>query len=131
MEIGSNHWAAIFRKIVQRIYFVKIIESTGRLAGERRQAFGYINIRTKFGYRYEGWPDAARFDANTLTAATFKIPEPPLQSRQLAVDWLCAQRRGLNNWFWAVDHLEGGFARCATKGVKPVPTDRVFVETSK
>ena len=66
LEIGNwvKSLGGDFRKIVQRIYFVKIIESIGRLSGERRQALGYINIRTKFGYRYEGWPDAARFDAN-------------------------------------------------------------------
>ena len=37
---------------------------------------GYTNIHTRVGDGYEGWPDAAPFDAIIVTCAPEKIPQP-------------------------------------------------------
>ena len=37
---------------------------------------GYTNIHTRVGDGYEGWPEAAPFDAIIVTCAPQKIPQP-------------------------------------------------------
>src|SRR5208283_5043709 len=39
---------------------------------------GYTNIHTRVGDGYEGWPDAAPFDAIIVTCAPHRIPKPLL-----------------------------------------------------
>ena len=37
---------------------------------------GYSNIHTRVGDGYEGWPEAAPFDAIIVTCAPQRIPKP-------------------------------------------------------
>jgi protein-L-isoaspartate(D-aspartate) O-methyltransferase len=40
------------------------------------QELGYTNIHTRVGDGYDGWPEAAPFDAIIVTCAPHKIPQP-------------------------------------------------------
>jgi protein-L-isoaspartate(D-aspartate) O-methyltransferase len=73
---GSGYQAAVLAEIVKEVYTIEIIEPLARSAEKRLQELGYKNIRVRFGDGYQGWPEAAPFDAVLVTAAPDHIPEP-------------------------------------------------------
>ncbi len=73
---GSGYQAAILAEMTSSVYSIEIIEALGKEAGERLQAQGYRNVRTRVGDGYYGWPEAAPFDAIMVTAAASHVPPP-------------------------------------------------------
>ena len=73
---GSGYQSAILSRIVKDVYSVEIKEPLGKRAALVHQELGYSNIHTRIGDGYEGWPDAAPFDAIIVTCAPRKIPQP-------------------------------------------------------
>jgi protein-L-isoaspartate(D-aspartate) O-methyltransferase len=73
---GSGYQAAILAELAGAVYSIEIIEPLGKQAGERLQALGYRNVKTKVGDGYYGWPEAAPFDAIMVTAAASHVPPP-------------------------------------------------------
>jgi len=80
---GSGYHAAVLSRLAGEVYSIEIVEPLGRRAGETLAALGYDNVRVRVGDGYEGWPEAAPFDAVVLTAAPPEVPGPLLE--QLAV----------------------------------------------
>lgn len=76
LEIGTGcgYQAAVLAKLVERVYTVEIVEELAIAARERLHDLGYTNIETRLGNGYEGWPDAAPFDAIIVTSAPPHIP---------------------------------------------------------
>ncbi len=75
---GSGYQAAILAECVGEVYTIEIIEPLGRRAEKLLSDLGYRNIHVRIGDGYDGWPEAAPFDAILLTAAPERIPKPLL-----------------------------------------------------
>ncbi len=76
---GSGYQAAVLAEIVREVYSIEIIETLARESGELLNKLGYQNVQVKHGDGYQGWKEAAPFDAILITAAAPKIPEPLIE----------------------------------------------------
>src|SRR5271157_2415064 len=75
---GSGYQSAILSRIVKEVYSVEIHAPLSERATKVHKDLGYSNIHTRVGDGYEGWPDAAPFDAIIVTCAPRRIPKPLL-----------------------------------------------------
>jgi protein-L-isoaspartate(D-aspartate) O-methyltransferase len=73
---GSGYQAAVLAEIASRVYSIEIVAPLAEEAGKRLQDVGYTNVQVRAGDGYQGWPEAAPFDAIIVTAAAPRIPEP-------------------------------------------------------
>jgi protein-L-isoaspartate(D-aspartate) O-methyltransferase len=73
---GSGYQAAVLAEIAARVHTIEIVAPLAEEAGARLQRLGYANVEVRAGDGYQGWPEAAPFDAIMLTAAAPRIPEP-------------------------------------------------------
>jgi protein-L-isoaspartate(D-aspartate) O-methyltransferase len=73
---GSGYQSAILSRLVKEVYTVEIHAPLSKRAVAVHKALGYSNIHAKVGDGYEGWPEAAPFDAIIVTCAPQKIPQP-------------------------------------------------------
>jgi protein-L-isoaspartate(D-aspartate) O-methyltransferase len=75
---GSGYQAAVLAELVAKVYTIEIVEPVGRRAAEDLRRLGLTNVVTRIGDGYDGWPEAAPFDAIVVTAAAPAIPQPLL-----------------------------------------------------
>jgi protein-L-isoaspartate(D-aspartate) O-methyltransferase len=80
---GSGYQAAVLAECVGEVYTIEILADLGRGAEALLASLGYRNVHVRIGDGYDGWPEAAPFDAVVVTAAPEEIPQPLLD--QLAV----------------------------------------------
>ncbi len=73
---GSGYQAAVLAEIVPQLYTIEILPELTERARTVLDALGYRNIHFRTGDGYQGWPDAAPFDAIIVTAAPDHIPQP-------------------------------------------------------
>ena len=73
---GSGYQAAVLSKLVAGVWTIEIIEPLARRAEADLRRLGYTNVTVKAGDGYQGWPEAAPFDAIIVTCAPEKIPQP-------------------------------------------------------
>jgi protein-L-isoaspartate(D-aspartate) O-methyltransferase len=73
---GSGYQAAVLSLIAARVYTIEIVAPRAEESAERLKRLGYANVSVRAGDGYLGWPEAAPFDAITVTAAAPRIPEP-------------------------------------------------------
>ncbi|MBI1325466.1 protein-L-isoaspartate(D-aspartate) O-methyltransferase [bacterium] len=73
---GSGYQAAILSRLVKDVYSVEIHKPLAEGARKVLDKLGYTNVHSKHGDGYEGWPEAAPFDAVIVTCAPEKIPQP-------------------------------------------------------
>jgi protein-L-isoaspartate(D-aspartate) O-methyltransferase len=73
---GSGYQAAVLAELVAKVYTIEIVEPVGRRAAEDLRKLGLTNVFTRIGDGYNGWPEAAPFDAIMVTAAAPSIPQP-------------------------------------------------------
>jgi protein-L-isoaspartate(D-aspartate) O-methyltransferase len=71
---GSGYQAAVLAELAATVYSIEIVEPLGRLAAQRLSAAGYRNVITRIGDGYQGWREAAPFDAIMVTAAAREVP---------------------------------------------------------
>lgn len=71
---GSGYQAAVLGELAGTVYSIEIIEALGREAAQRLAAAGYRNVITRIGDGYQGWREAAPFDAIMVTAAAPMVP---------------------------------------------------------
>jgi protein-L-isoaspartate(D-aspartate) O-methyltransferase len=71
---GSGYQAAVLAELSSTVYTIEIVEPLGRVAAQRLAAAGYRNVVTRIGDGYQGWPEAAPFDAIMVTAAASTVP---------------------------------------------------------
>jgi protein-L-isoaspartate(D-aspartate) O-methyltransferase len=104
---GSGYQSAILSQLVKEVYSVEIHKPLSERATKVHKEVGYKNIHTRVGDGYEGWPEAAPFDAIIVTCAPQKIPEPlvdqlkdggrmviPLGDRFTQSVWLVTKKDG-------------------------------------
>jgi protein-L-isoaspartate(D-aspartate) O-methyltransferase len=72
---GSGYQAAILAEICAELYTVEVVEPLGKNALKTLQNIGYKNIHLRIGDGYDGWQDAAPFDAIIVTAAPAELPQ--------------------------------------------------------
>jgi protein-L-isoaspartate(D-aspartate) O-methyltransferase len=75
---GSGYQAAILSVICAKVYSIEIIEKLGLSAKKKLAELGYTNVQVRIGDGYQGWSEAAPFDAILVTAAPDHIPQPLL-----------------------------------------------------
>ena len=75
---GSGYQAAVLAACGAEVYTIEILPELARQAAAVLEKLGYQNLHTRIGDGYDGWPEAAPFDAVVVTAAPDKIPQPLL-----------------------------------------------------
>lgn len=80
---GSGYQAAVLAELGADVYSIEIVEPLAKRTHELLARMGYDRLHLHIGDGYQGWPDAAPFDAIIVTAAPEQIPKPLLD--QLAV----------------------------------------------
>jgi protein-L-isoaspartate(D-aspartate) O-methyltransferase len=73
---GSGYQTAVLAEIARDVYTIEIIDLLAERAKDILCSLGYSNIHFRKGDGYEGWPDAAPFDAILVTAAAIHAPKP-------------------------------------------------------
>jgi protein-L-isoaspartate(D-aspartate) O-methyltransferase len=73
---GSGYQAAVLAQLVAEVYTIEIIELLAQRAEADLKRLGYTNIHVRAGDGYQGWPEAAPFDAIIVTCAPEKVPPP-------------------------------------------------------
>ncbi len=76
---GSGYQAAILAEIAAEVYTIEIVPELGERAEETLNRLGYDNINVLVGDGYQGWPDAAPFDAIIVTCAPDHVPPALLE----------------------------------------------------
>jgi protein-L-isoaspartate(D-aspartate) O-methyltransferase len=76
---GSGYHAAVMAEIAREVYTVEIVPELAESAAATLERLGYANVKVRAGDGYDGWPEAAPFDAVVVTAAPDHIPEPLIQ----------------------------------------------------
>lgn len=71
---GSGYQAAVLAELAKEVYSIEIVRPLGERAAETLEELGYRNIHLRIGDGYQGWPEAAPFDAILVTAATPTAP---------------------------------------------------------
>ena len=72
---GSGYQAAVLSRLVEEVYTIEIVRPLGLAAAALLKRLDYTNIKTRIGDGYQGWPEAAPFDAIIVTAAPERIPQ--------------------------------------------------------
>jgi protein-L-isoaspartate(D-aspartate) O-methyltransferase len=73
---GSGYQAAVLAEIAAEVYTIEIVAPLAERAKADLARLGYRNVHVRAGDGYQGWPEAAPFDAIIVTAAAPRIPEP-------------------------------------------------------
>jgi protein-L-isoaspartate(D-aspartate) O-methyltransferase len=80
---GSGYATAILAEIAAEVYSIEIVPTLARQAETVLRELGYDHVHLRVGDGYQGWPEAAPFDAILVAAAPPAIPQPLVD--QLAV----------------------------------------------
>jgi protein-L-isoaspartate(D-aspartate) O-methyltransferase len=73
---GSGYQAAVLGQLAAEVYTIEIVSPLASRAWETLRRLGYHNVHVSPGDGYQGWPDAAPFDAIIVTCAPDHVPEP-------------------------------------------------------
>lgn len=75
---GSGYQAAILGLLVAEVRTIEIVEPLADRGRETLFGLGYRNVFVRSGDGYDGWPEAAPYDAIIVTAGAPYIPQPLL-----------------------------------------------------
>ncbi len=73
---GSGYQAAILAELCKEVYTIELVKTLGERADSLLRKLGYSNAFVRIGDGYEGWPEAAPFDAIIVTCSPSHIPKP-------------------------------------------------------
>ncbi|MBI1768606.1 MAG: protein-L-isoaspartate(D-aspartate) O-methyltransferase [Bacteroidetes bacterium] len=73
---GSGYQAAVLAELGKEVYTIEINTVLSARAEAVLKSLHYKNIYQRTGDGYLGWPEAAPFDAITVTCSPSKIPQP-------------------------------------------------------
>ncbi len=76
---GSGYQAAVLAELVREVYTIEIVEPLAARASRDLRRLGYTNILVRHGDGYQGWADAAPFDAIIVTCAPDHVPRPLIE----------------------------------------------------
>jgi protein-L-isoaspartate(D-aspartate) O-methyltransferase len=72
---GSGYQTAVLAHLSAEVFSIEIVPELAQLARERLAKLGLQNVHLREGDGYQGWPEAAPFEAVLLTAAPEQIPD--------------------------------------------------------
>jgi protein-L-isoaspartate(D-aspartate) O-methyltransferase len=73
---GSGYQAAILAELCKEVYTIEVIRKLGERADSLLTQLKYKNIFVRVGDGYQGWPEAAPFDAIIVTCSPTHVPQP-------------------------------------------------------
>ena len=73
---GSGYGAAVLAELAKEVYTIEILAPLAHRADATLSRLGYGRIHVRLGDGYNGWAEAAPFDAIVVTAAPPEIPQP-------------------------------------------------------
>jgi protein-L-isoaspartate(D-aspartate) O-methyltransferase len=73
---GSGYQAAILSKLCKEVYTIEIVPQLGKQADSLLQVLNISNVTVRIGDGYQGWVEAAPFDAIIVTCSPDHIPKP-------------------------------------------------------
>jgi protein-L-isoaspartate(D-aspartate) O-methyltransferase len=73
---GSGYQAAVLAELAKEVYSIEIVGELARRAAVDLKRLGYTNVCVRAGDGYQGWPEAAPFDAIIVTCAPEQVPQP-------------------------------------------------------
>ena len=73
---GSGYQAAVLAELGAEVFTVEIVEWLSQRAEATLRRLGCANVHLRVGDGYNGWPDAAPFDAIIVTCAPERVPPP-------------------------------------------------------
>lgn len=80
---GSGYQAAVLGRLAREVYSIEIIPTLRERADKLLKELGVLNVITRTGDGFLGWPEKAPFDRIMVTASPPEVPGPLL--KQLAV----------------------------------------------
>jgi protein-L-isoaspartate(D-aspartate) O-methyltransferase len=75
---GSGYQAAVLAELAREVFTIELLAPLAARARETLEALGYAQVHVRAGDGYQGWPEAAPFDAIVVTAAPEHVPAPLL-----------------------------------------------------
>ena len=73
---GSGYQAAVLAEVAGDVYSVEIVRPLAETAAAALLRAGYERVRLRIGDGWQGWPEAAPFDAIIVTCAPEEVPAP-------------------------------------------------------
>ncbi len=73
---GSGYQAAVLAEIADSVYTIEIVKPLADRSREILDSIGYNNIKVMHGDGYQGYEEAAPYDAIIVTAAPDHVPQP-------------------------------------------------------
>ena len=96
---GSGYQAAVLARLVAEVYTMEIIEPLAQRAEADLKRLGCTNVHVRAGDGYQGWPEAAPFDAIIVTCAPEQLPQPLVEQLKTAAGSLFPSARPeTRNW---------------------------------
>ena len=117
---GSGYQAAVLAECAAEVYTIEIVPELGRQAQKLLGELGYDNVHPRIGDGFDGWPDAAPFDAVIVTAAPPEVPQPLLDQLAIGGRLVIPVGEGFQNLI-VVTRTAGGFERSTITPVRFVP----------
>jgi protein-L-isoaspartate(D-aspartate) O-methyltransferase len=118
---GSGYQTAVLAELVKEIYSIEIIEPLAKDASARLARLDYKNAHVKVGDGYQGWPEAAPFDAIIVTCAPDKVPQPLTEQLKEGGRMIIPVGTGLDQQLFLLEKKDGQLAERAILPVRFVP----------
>ncbi len=127
---GSGYQAAILAECTAEVYTIEILPELGRRAESVLREQGHRNIFVRVGDGFDGWPEAAPFDAIVVTAAPQEIPGPLLDQLRIGGRLVIPLGSGSQDLV-RVTRTDSGFQRETVTPVRFVPMTGKAQETPR
>ena len=75
---GSGYQAPVLSKLAATVHSIEIVAPPAEGAAKLLASLGRTNVTGRAGDGFQGWPDAAPFDAIIVTAGAAEMPPPIL-----------------------------------------------------
>lgn len=118
---GSGYQAAVLSGLVKEVYTIEIIEALGKQAEKTLKRLGYKNVKVRVGDGYQGWPDAAPFDAIIVTCAPDKVPERLVEQLKEGGRMIIPVGDGVSQSLYLLEKKQGKVEQQAILPVRFVP----------
>ena len=118
---GSGYQAAVLAQLVSEVYTIEIIEDLANQAATNLKRLGCTNVHVRAGDGYQGWPQAAPFDAIIVTCAPDKVPQPLTQQLKEGGRMVIPVGSGIDQQLFLLEKKEGQMAERAILPARFVP----------